>query len=100
MDEEASQRRERERSTAPLPPERAFVVQLRTPTDPTGELFVGRAEHLASGAAERFSCAAELLAFMAKALAPPAPVGGGGSGPARTGEPFENFSPAAGKSTR
>src|SRR5262249_37734991 len=36
-------------SEAPLPPERAFVVQLRSLTDPAGELFVGRVEHIASG---------------------------------------------------
>lgn len=74
MDEEAPGRGQE--TDAPLPPERAFVVQLRAQSDPKGELFVGRAEHLASGAAEHFGCAAELLAFMAKVLAPPAAVGG------------------------
>ena len=101
MDEEASRRREAEGvATAPLPPERAFVVQLRAPTDPTGELFVGRAEHLASGAAERFGCAAELLAFMAKVLAPPAPVGGEGSASAPTGEPIEDLPTSSRRTTR
>ncbi len=55
---------------APLPAERAFVVQIRAQTDPTGELFVGRAEHLASGATERFASAADLIAFMTKVLNP------------------------------
>ena len=55
---------------APLPAERAFVVQLRDQSDPAGELFVGRAEHMASGTAERFTSAADLLAFIAKVLAP------------------------------
>ena len=49
----------------PLPPERAFVVQLRAQADPGGELFVGRVEHIASGEFVRFGSAAELLAFMA-----------------------------------
>lgn len=100
MDEEASRRREREGSTAPLPPERAFVVQLRARTDPTGELFVGRAEHLASGAAERFGCAAELLAFIAKALAPPASVGGVASVSAPAGEPSEDLPTSPRRTTR
>ena len=50
---------------APLPPERAFVVQLRPQADPGGEIFVGRVEHIASGEFVRFGSAAELLAFMA-----------------------------------
>lgn len=55
---------------APLPAARAFVVQLRAAPDPAGELFVGRAEHMASGTAERFGSAAELLAFITRMLAP------------------------------
>ena len=54
----------------PLPPERAFVVQLRALTDPTGELFVGRIEHIASGSACRFCSAAELTAFIARICDP------------------------------
>jgi hypothetical protein len=54
---------------APLPAARAFVVQLRAETEPAGELFVGRAEHMASGTAERFTCAAELIDFIARVLA-------------------------------
>jgi hypothetical protein len=53
---------------APLPAARAFVVQLRAETEPAGELFIGRAEHLASGTAERFTCAAELIEFIARVL--------------------------------
>jgi hypothetical protein len=49
----------------PLPPDRAFVVQLRRPTGPDGELFVGRVEHTASGDVGRFTSGAELLAFIA-----------------------------------
>ena len=49
----------------PLPPERAFVVQLRAQPDAAADFFVGRAEHITSGAAARFTCAAELLAFNA-----------------------------------
>lgn len=55
---------------APLPAARAFVVQLRGVTEPAGELFVGRAEHMASGTAERFSSADELIAFITRTLAP------------------------------
>jgi hypothetical protein len=55
---------------APLPAERAFVVQLRAQTDPGAELFVGRVEHIASGDAARFNSAQYLLAFIAKVLAP------------------------------
>jgi len=54
---------------APLPATRAFVVQLRAETDPAGELFVGRAEHMASGTAERFTSAAELIDFITRTLA-------------------------------
>jgi hypothetical protein len=50
----------------PLPPERAFVVQLRAQTDPARDLFIGRLEHIASGEARRFSSAAELLALIAE----------------------------------
>jgi len=56
-------------SGAPLPAERAFVVQLRAATATAGELFVGRAEHMASGSAARFSSAAELIAFITRILA-------------------------------
>jgi len=55
---------------APFPPERAFVVQLRAQTASSAELFIGRVEHLTSGAAHRFSSADELIAFVTKVLAP------------------------------
>lgn len=55
---------------APLPQERAFVVQLRDQPDPAGELFVGRVEHMTSGRAVRFTCAADLMAFITKVLSP------------------------------
>lgn len=55
---------------APLPAARAFVVQLRGAMEPAGELFVGRAEHMASGTAVRFSSADELIAFITRTLAP------------------------------
>jgi len=100
MDEETSRRREWEGSTAPLPPERAFVVQLRARTHPTGELFAGRAEHLASGAAEHFGCAAELLAFMAKVLAPPESVGGVPSVSSPTSESVEDLPTPPTRTTR
>lgn len=100
MDDETSRRRARETTEAPLPPERAFVIQLRAQTDGNGELFVGRAEHLASGAAERFGSAAELLAFMSKVLAPHVSVGGAPSAAAPTGEPFEDFPTSGRKTTR
>src|SRR5262245_18999026 len=54
---------------APLRLEHAFVVQLRDQPDPAANLFVGRAEHLVSGMSERFTCAADLLAFITKVLA-------------------------------
>jgi hypothetical protein len=41
-------------------------VQLRALTDPEGEVFVGRVEHIASGTAVRFASAAELTAFIAQ----------------------------------
>ncbi|MBY0276516.1 hypothetical protein K2Z84_14330 [Candidatus Binatia bacterium] len=50
----------------PLPPERAFVVQLRPLDDPRGEVLVGRVEHITSGAVGRFTSAAELTAFIAR----------------------------------
>ena len=63
----------RHRSAAteiPLPPERAFVVQLRPLTYPTGELFVGRIEHIASGTVFRFGSAAEPTDFIARICDP------------------------------
>ncbi len=53
---------------SPLPPDRAFVIQLRTTAD-GDELFVGRAEHIASGRAARFASMTELVAFVRHVLA-------------------------------
>ena len=64
MERKQPQDRARAGTERPLPPERAFVVQLRL-RDPEGELFVGRVEHVASGEFVRFGSAAELLAFIA-----------------------------------
>jgi hypothetical protein len=68
-------------SEAPLPAERAFVVQLRGQSHPRADLFVGRVEHVASGDSERFSSAEELLAFITKVLTPAAPSSGESSTP-------------------
>jgi hypothetical protein len=61
----------------PLPPERAFVVQLRPLSDPRGEVLVGRVEHITSGESGRFTSAAELTAFIARIgrTVPPEPDG-------------------------
>lgn len=67
-----TQRPAREATEAPLPPERAFVVQLRAKADPSENLFVGRVEHIASGATARFGSAEALIAFVTKVLAPEA----------------------------
>lgn len=53
-------------TVTPLPPERAFVVQLRPLDAPRGEVLVGRVEHIASGESGRFASAAELTAFIAR----------------------------------
>ena len=65
MEQNQSQDGPRAGTEVPFPPERAFVVQLRPPAEPGGEVFVGRVEHVASGEFVRFRSAAELLAFMA-----------------------------------
>lgn len=54
---------------SPLPPDRAFVVQLRAQGDADAELFVGRVEHITSGAAERFDSAEGLITFVTRVLA-------------------------------
>ena len=64
-------------SDAPLPAERAFVVQLRAQGDSSGHLFVGRVEHIATGAEARFSSAEDLIAFITDVLAPAATRGAG-----------------------
>jgi hypothetical protein len=54
---------------SPLPPDRAFVVQLRAAGDAGTELFAGRVEHITSGAAERFDSAEGLITFVTRVLA-------------------------------
>jgi hypothetical protein len=70
MEDERAERPIRAATEVPLPPERAFVVQLRPLTDPAGELFVGRIEHVASGAVFRFRSAAELTGFIEQICEP------------------------------
>jgi hypothetical protein len=55
-------------AVAPLPADRAFVVQLRAPSHSSGDLFTGRVEHIASGSAMRFDSAEDLIAFITKVL--------------------------------
>jgi hypothetical protein len=52
----------------PLPPERAFVIQLRAPAAGGHDHFVGRAEHIASGAAAHFGSVRELVGFVRQVL--------------------------------
>jgi len=52
----------------PLPPERAFVIQLRAPAAGGDDHFVGRAEHIASGAAAHFGSVRELVDFVRQVL--------------------------------
>lgn len=53
----------------PLPPDRAFVVQFRPQPESGSELFVGRVEHITSGAAGPFTSVDELVGFVAQVLA-------------------------------
>jgi hypothetical protein len=53
---------------APLPAERAFVVQLRADADPAHGVVRGRIEHLTSGAAAVFESVEQLLACMCEAM--------------------------------
>ncbi len=55
-------------STSRLPADRAFVLQLRRETDAGANPFVGRIEHIASGAAEQFVSAADLIRFVRRLL--------------------------------
>ena len=70
METKATSRPGPDVTQTPLPAERAFVVQLRAQADPGEELVVGRAEHIASGAAVCFGSAEELIAFITNVLAP------------------------------
>lgn len=53
---------------APLTPHGAFVVQFRAMTGQAPGYFAGRAEHMTSGQAVRFSSPEELVAFLARVL--------------------------------
>jgi hypothetical protein len=55
---------------SPLPLERAFVLQIRPQMGAGDQLFVGRIEHIVSGAAERFTSTAEVIAFVTRVLLP------------------------------
>jgi hypothetical protein len=55
---------------SPLPLERAFVLQIRPQMGAGDELFVGRIEHIVSGAAERFASPADVIAFVTRVLTP------------------------------
>lgn len=55
----------------PLPADRAFVVQFRPSTGSGPELFTGRIEHIASGAAGPFASVEELVGFVTQVLTPP-----------------------------
>ena len=54
---------------APLPAERAFVVQLRADADLTTGAVSGRIEHVRSGAAALFESVDQLIAWMRQAVA-------------------------------
>jgi hypothetical protein len=56
------------RPRAPLPLERAFVVQLRADADLGSGAISGRIEHLSSGAAALFDSVDELIAWMHGAI--------------------------------
>ena len=56
-------------SQPPLPANRAFVVQFRTPLTGAPCAYEGRGEHLVSGQEARFHSLEELLAFMLRILA-------------------------------
>jgi hypothetical protein len=76
MEKKPGERPSLQATEAPLPAERAFVVQLRAQTVAGADLFIGRVEHVASGDAARFSSAEDLLAFITKMLTPAAPPPG------------------------
>ena len=68
-----------EASLAPLPVDRAFVIQLRAQSH-GADPFIGRVEHIASGAAARFECLDDLATFVLSVLAHD-PAGGSESQP-------------------
>ena len=54
-------------NVTPLSPDRAFVVQLRQPSDAPADAMVGRVEHIASGRTALFASLTELSQFMGMA---------------------------------
>jgi len=60
----------RERPTF-LPPDRAFVVQLRAEASVADDRLVGRVERVATGEAVQFSSLAELVRFLGRAIDAP-----------------------------
>ena len=65
---EASSGRAADTCKSRLPADRAFVLQLRPASDAGADLFAGRIEHIASGAAEQFVSAADLIQFVKRVL--------------------------------
>ncbi len=57
----------RERPTF-LPPDRAFVLQLRAEASVAANRLIGRVERVATGEAAQFSSLTELMRFLARAL--------------------------------
>jgi len=53
---------------APMPPERAFVVQFRQSTESEPDWFSGRVEHMMSGQYASFESPRELTAFFRRVL--------------------------------
>jgi hypothetical protein len=68
MTRRATPRPASETTEAPLPADRAFVVQLRAADTVNENLFVGRVEHIASGNAKRFDSVETLIAFITTVL--------------------------------
>jgi hypothetical protein len=64
---------QKQRSTSPLSPQRAFVVQFREDTVVTAGRFAdyvaGRVEHVRSGQVKHFYSLDELLSFIVQMLA-------------------------------
>jgi hypothetical protein len=58
-----------------LPPEGAFVVQLRADAECESARFSGRVEHVVTGRAARFRSVGELHAFIVRVLGALAAVG-------------------------
>ncbi len=63
------------RARAPLPFERAFVIQIRGDAEVRAGAISGRIEHLSSGAVGGFESVEELVAWMGDAIARTTPSG-------------------------